>query len=317
MKKTDMKIMYFGTPDFAVTVLRHVVESEFGKDVTSVVTRVDMPKNRGHNLTPPPVKVYAESVGIDVYQPEKLKTEEFKNWFNEKNPDLVLVAAYGKILPDYVVNSPKYGAINVHGSLLPYYRGAAPIERAIMDGKDEIGVTIMKMDEGLDTGDMLAKASISSVGLTGGEAEEKLAEIGGKLLVEYLKNPDNYPAEKQDMSVNSYAAKITEEDRVIDFNQSPKEIYNRIRALVPAAPVQVKLNDQSVKLYESRVADDKPNGEPGTVHSLNSKGSGYIRVNCKDGTLDILSLVPPGKNKMSSGDFIRGRKISETDKFTN
>ena len=310
-----MRIMYFGTPDFAVTILRHVMESEFGKDVIAVVTKVDTPKNRGHVMTPPPVKEYAQSLGLEVLQPEKLKTEEFRNWFESKNPDLVLVAAYGKILPGYVVNNPKYGAINVHGSLLPYYRGAAPIERAIMDGQQELGVTIMKMNEGLDTGDMLAKAKIPSAGLTGGEAEQKLAEIGGELLVKVMRDPDNYPPEKQDLSINCYAEKITEEDRRIDFNQEPVAIYNRIRALVPSAPAIVKLNDQQIKVTDSSVSSDLPTGRPGSVHSLNAKGTGYIRVNCLNGTLDILSLIPPGKNKMSSGDFVRGRKITETDVF--
>ena len=311
-----MRILYFGTPDFAVTVLKHVMESEFGKSVTAVVTRIDMPKNRGHNLTPPPVKEYAESMGLEVYQPEKLKTEEFKNWFNDQNPDLVLVAAYGKILPDYVVNGPKLGAINVHGSLLPYYRGAAPIERAIMNGEKELGITIMKMDEGLDTGDMLAKASIKSDDLTGGQAEQQLAELGGKLLVEVLRNPEKYVAQKQDLSINSYAAKITEEDRKLSFKSSPVDIHNKIRALMPATPCTVNLNGQSIKITSSRVSSEPSSGEPGTIHSLNAKGSGFIKVNCIDGTIDILSLTPPGKNNMSSGDFIRGRKINETDIFS-
>ena len=311
-----LKIVFMGSPQFAVPTLEALI-AEPQIEVCAVVTQPDKPAGRGRQLVEPPVKVCANTHHIHCYQPEKLKTDEFRNWFTEQNPDLVLVAAYGKILPDYVVNGPKYGAINVHGSLLPYYRGAAPIERAIMDGKEEIGVTIMKMDEGLDTGDMLAKAKISSEGLTGGEAEEKLAELGGSLLVEYLRNPEKYPPEKQDMSINSYASKITEEDRSIDFNQSPVDIYNRIRALVPSAPAIVRLNDQSVKILESRVSGEKPSGKPGTINVLNAKGTGYIRVNCKDGTLDILSLVPPGKNRMSSGDFIRGRKISETECITN
>jgi methionyl-tRNA formyltransferase len=184
-----------------------------------------------------------------------------------------------------------------------------------MDGQQELGVTIMKMNEGLDTGDMLAKAKIPSAGLTGGEAEQKLAEIGGKLLVKVMRDPDNYPPEKQDLSINCYAEKITEEDRRIDFNQEPVAIYNRIRALVPSAPAIVKLNDQQIKVTDSSVSSDLPTGRPGSVHSLNAKGTGYIRVNCLNGTLDILSLIPPGKNKMSSGDFVRGRKITETDVF--
>lgn len=316
-----MKILYFGTPEFAQTILATLADSEFGAEIVGVVTREDKPKNRGHKLTPPPVKVEAEKHGYPVFQPSTLKEETFGETFRSLDPDLCVVAAYGKILPHYVLFEPKYGAINVHGSLLPAYRGAAPIQRAIMAGEKQIGITIMKMDDGLDTGDMLCKAALDddfSQSACGGEIEAALAKIGAEALLDVIRSTGTkkYPPQKQDDALSSYAAKITAEDRAVDFSQSVKTCFDRVRALSPDILATAKLDEMNIKIVEAKISHTQKNGTPGTVASLNAKGAGEINVNCSDGVLKILKLVPEGKGIMSAGDFIRGRKINEKSIFT-
>lgn len=316
-----MRILYFGTPEFAQTILSAIAESEFGNDIIGVVTREDKPKNRGHKLTPPPVKIEAENRGYPVFQPSTLKEESFSETFRSLDPDLCIVAAYGKILPHYVLFEPKYGAINVHGSLLPAYRGAAPIQRAIMAGEKQIGVTIMKMDDGLDTGDMLCKAALDesfSQSACGGEIEAAMAKTGAEALLDVLRaiGTDKYPPQKQDEALSTYAAKITADDRAVDFDENAKICFDRIRALSPDILAMAQLDGMKVKIVEAKISSLDKNGKPGTVRSLNAKGAGEINVNCADGVLTILRLVPEGKGVMSAGDFIRGRKINENSIFT-
>ena len=315
-----MRILYFGTPEFAKTILAALADSEFGGEIVGVVTREDKPKNRGHKLTPPPVKVEAETRGYPVFQPGSLKEEAFGETFRGLRPDLCVVAAYGKILPHYVLFEPKLGAINVHGSLLPAYRGAAPIQRAIMAGEKQIGITIMKMDDGLDTGDMLCKTALGedfSLSACGGEIEAALAESGAKALLDVLRalGTEKYPPIKQDDRLSTYAAKISPEDRAVDFSQSAKVCFDRIRALSPDILAVAKLDGTNVKLVSAKISSAEKSGAPGTVCSLNAKGAGEINVNCADGVLTILRLVPEGKSEMSAGDFIRGRKINESSVF--
>ena len=284
-----MRILFFGTPEFAKNVLSAIAASEYKNDIIGVVTREDKPKDRGHKLMPTPVKVLAQELGYPVYQPSTLKEEVFGETFRSLAPDLCIVVAYGKILPHYVLFEPKYESINVHGSILPKYRGAAPFQRAIMAGEKEIGITIMKMDDGLDTGDMLAKVSVPLLpSSTCGDIENELAAKGAALLLDVIRGigTDKYPPEKQDDSLSTYAKKIEAEDRIIDFSES---------ADVCAV-----------------TAEGESKGEPGTVALLIGKGDGRIEINCGEGRLAILRLIPQGKNEMSAGDFIRGRKITES-----
>lgn len=314
-----MKILFFGTPEFAANILRTLAESEYGNEIVGVVTREDKPKNRGHKLCPPPVKVEAEKHGYPVFQPQTLKEEVFGETFRQLAPELCIVAAYGKILPHYVLFEPKYEAINVHGSLLPKYRGAAPIQRAIMAGEKSLGITIMKMDDGLDTGAMLAKKWILPSNKTScGEIEDRLSHIGAELLLSVMRNlnTEKYPPKKQADSKSTYASKIMPEDRALDFSESAEVCQNRVRALSPAPLAVAMLGGSSVKVVSAIALDEKPTGAPGTVHSLFAKGSGAININCKSGVLSVLRLVPEGKSEMSAGDFIRGRKIDEHGVFT-
>ena len=312
-----MKILFMGTPDFAVTALRAIHE-KYKENVVGVVTRIDMPKNRGHALTPPPVKVAALELGLPVYQPQNLKEENFKADLEALAPDIIVVAAYGKILPEYVLNYPKHGCVNIHASLLPEYRGAAPIARAIMDGKKELGVTIMYMEKGLDTGDMLARESLTFTEENKGEAEAALAELGAKMMLRELENFENgTPSErvKQDDALSNYAAKIEKEDCKIDFARSAEEIKNQVRALAPAPYAFARIKGKSVKFVKVSVLDEATDKAPGTVISVSPKGQGKLLVATGAGVLSLERIIPEGKKEMSCGDFVRGRGAAEGDVF--
>lgn len=308
-----MKILFMGTPDFAATALEAIAESGTGT-VVGVVTRTDMPKDRGHKLLPPPVKVKAEELGFPVFQPETLKDNAFLDELKSLNPDIIVVAAYGKILPGYILDYPKYGCVNIHGSLLPKYRGAAPIQRAIMAGDKEIGITIMNMERGLDTGNMYLKGSVRFEDESFGEIHDALAELGGKLIVEYLNTvkTDGVPeGEKQDDSLSDYAEKITKEDCIIDFDADAESINNKIRALSPAPCAICSLCGKKVKITKSRVFPPVSEGTNGEILAVSGKGDGYIDIKTGNGVLRVLRLVPEGKKEMSAGDFVRGRGAAE------
>ncbi len=303
-----------GTPDFAKTSLEALVSENF--DIVGVVTQPDRPKGRGYTLMPPPVKVYAQENGLSVYQPERLRdNEEFKALLSDLAPDVIVVVAYGRILPPYVLDFPKFGCVNVHGSLLPAYRGAAPIQRAIINGEREIGITIMYMNEGLDTGDMLAKASFElSEGDNFGTVHDKLAEMGAGKLCEVLHGFERgeVGAEAQDDSLATYAAKIEKEDCKIDFTRPAKELHNLIRGLSPVPLAYSSLSGKIIKIVSAKVLPDVSKGEVGEVLSLDG---GAITVKCGEGAIAITELVPEGKGKMKASDFINGRKVSTGDIF--
>ncbi len=308
-----------GTPEFAEVALR-AIDSAYKGEIVGVVSKIDTPKNRGHVMTPPPVKKTALELGLPVFQPMNLKEENFKETLENWNPDLIVVAAYGKILPKYVLDYPKYGCINIHASILPKYRGAAPIQRAIMAGETEIGVTIMQMEEGLDTGDMYAKASFAITEHdVYGDIHDRLAEIGGNLCVETMKKIFRGEAipEKQDDSLSNYASKIEKTDRMIDFSKSTEEILNQIRAFAPIPGVEAMLPSGKVKITAAKNLHEAPAGEAGTVAALSAKGAGLLVINTIDGKLSIEKLIPEGKKEMTAGDFIRGRRITEADRFTS
>ena len=284
--------------------------------IAGVITQPDKPKGRGYTLIAPPVKQYACEQSIPVYQPNTLRSEAFYQLLQELSPDLIVVAAYGKLLPKEVLGFPPFGCINVHGSLLPQYRGAAPIQRAIMEGQKETGVTIMMMAEGLDTGDMLKTASVP-IGDTDDFAciHNRLAEVGVKTLIETLPEwkEGKITPQQQDDSIATYAAKITKEDRKIDFYKTAVQIHNQIRGLHPVPLAFTTLHGKNIKILQSTVIDSTPKtDQPGTVLSLDHD---IIAVACSSGILGITHVGPEGKKHMSAGDFIRGRQIAIGDTF--
>ena len=305
-----MRILFMGTPDFALFSLRALVEA--GEDVVGVVTQPDKPRGRGYTLTPPPVKVYAEEKGLPVYQPKTLRDEAFAELLRQIDPEVIVVVAFGKILPANVLDYPKYGCVNVHGSLLPAYRGAAPMQRAIIDGCAETGITTMFMDVGLDTGDMLLKKSVAiDLHDTFETVHDKLGECGAELLLRTLAllEKGEITPEKQDDALATYAAKIEKEDCLLDFSRTAKEVHDRIRGLSPIPLSFTHTPDgKLLKVVSSDLCTGK--GKPGEVISLEN---GRITVACGEGAVALLSVLPEGKKRMSAADFINGRRISVGD----
>lgn len=310
-----MKVLFMGTPEFALPCL---VALRDNFEVVGVVTQPDKPKGRGYVLTPPPVKVFALEHSIPVYQPETLKNGAFEDELRAIAPDVIVVVAYGKILPKYVLDFPRYGCINVHGSLLPEYRGAAPMQRAIIEGKSVTGVTTMYMAEGLDTGDMLeiAKTPID-INDNFESIHDKLSMLGASLIVSTLTKLEKglITPTPQDHSKSTYAAKIEKSDCLIDFNKPVKEIHDRIRGLSPFPLSYSFMNGKMIKFVSSViVSETKCDHSCGTVVSLND---GRIDIACADGIIGITALLPEGKSRMRAADFIRGRRITEGELFTS
>lgn len=308
-----MKILFMGTPDFAVFSLDALVKS--GEQIVGVITQPDKPKGRGYALTPPPVKSYALEKGFEVYQPNTLRDEAFAELLRELDPELIVVVAYGKILPANVLDYPKYKCVNVHGSLLPEYRGAAPMQRAIIDGKKVTGITTMYMGVGLDTGDMILKREVAIEENDNFEdIHDKLGACGAELLVETVAaiKAGTAPSIPQDDSLATYAAKIEKADCLIDFSKDAQAVHDQIRGLSPIPLSFTHTPDgKLLKVLESRVA--KADGENAEVGKVISLDGGEISVACGKGVVNLLRVLPEGKGRMSSADFIRGRKITTGD----
>ena len=307
-----MRILFMGTPDFALGSLRALYES--GENIIGVVTQPDKPKGRGYELTPPPVKVYALEKGIDVYQPTTLRGEDFAELLSELDPEMIVVVAYGKILPENVINYPKFGCINVHGSLLPEYRGAAPMQRAIIDGKEKTGITTMYMDVGLDTGDMILGRECDILESDNFEdIHDRLMVLGGETLLDTVKaiKEGKAPRIKQDDSLSNYAAKIEKADCLIDFSKSAKAVHDQIRGLSPIPLSFTHTADgKLLKVLEARVEKrEGVCGKAGEVISL----EGGIEVACGEGSVTLLRVLPEGKGRMAAADFVRGRKVAVGD----
>lgn len=301
-----MKILFMGTPDFAAASLNAMINA--GLDVRAAVSQPDKPKGRGHKLQPTDVKVAAQNAGIPVYQPQTLKNGELTELLDEIKPELIVVAAYGKILPEYIINYPKYGCINVHASLLPKYRGAAPIQWAIINGEAETGVTIMQMDKGLDTGDMLMTEK-TEIGMyeTAGELFDRLAQIGGKLLVnaiEKIENNDITPV-SQNHEEHTYAPMLSRETGKIDWSKSAAEISKLICGMNPWPLAYTSYNGEPLKIIEAVITEG--NGKPGEILSLD-KGKG-LTVAAGGGALCIKTAQFAGSRKMSVEDYARGHEI--------
>lgn len=298
-----------GTPDFAVKSLNALVEA--GHDVAAVITQPDRPKGRGNKLAFPEVKERALELGLPVHQPVKVKDESFITLLQSYQPEVIVVVAYGRILPQAVLDLPPYGCINVHGSLLPEYRGAAPIQRAVWDGRQESGVTIMQMDAGMDTGDMLLQGSIPITDTdTTGTMFDKLAVLGGDLLVKTLAQlqEGTVSAQKQVEENATYAARILKEDEIIDWNKSAQAIFCQIRALSPAPGAYTLCNEQRLKIWKSRSAAKESGKKPGTIIEI---GKDYFSVQTGQGCLEILELQPAGKKSMPAKAFCNGAGITE------
>ena len=311
-----MKILFMGTPDFALCSLEAIV-SQPDNEIVAVLTQADKPKGRGYTLTPPPVKVWAQERGIPVYQPATLKDGAFEEELRALDPDLIVVTAYGKILPQYVLDYPKYGCINVHTSLLPRHRGAAPMQRAIMCGDTVTGVSVQKMALALDTGDVYVTREIAIEQDDNLETvHDNLAEASREALRETLtriKEGTLSPV-KQDEAFATYAAKIEKADCLIDFTQDAQVVHNQIRAVSPMPLAFTHTPDgKLLKVVKSRVVDmDCENAvRPGTVVSLD----GEMIVACGRGKIAFMTVLPEGKGRMAAADYIRGRKIALHDEL--
>ncbi|MDP6880329.1 MAG: methionyl-tRNA formyltransferase, partial [Alteromonas macleodii] len=268
---TPLKVIFAGTPDFAAKHLSALLENEH--EVIAVYTQPDRPAGRGKKLTASPVKVLAEENAIPVYQPQSLKAQDAQEELASLNADLMVVVAYGLILPTAVLNAPKLGCINVHGSILPKWRGAAPIQRSIWAGDAETGVTIMQMDEGLDTGDMLHIATLPITSEdTSATLYEKLAELGPQALVEVVNEFDRYTPTKQDDSQATYAKKLSKEEALINWADDAEQIERNIRAFNPWPVAWMQVEDQNVKVWSAGVVPLNKDVTPGTVIGANKEG---------------------------------------------
>ncbi|CAG9434285.1 TPA: methionyl-tRNA formyltransferase [Providencia alcalifaciens] len=301
-----LRIIFAGTPDFAAKHLAALLETKH--QVVGVLTRHDKPAGRGKKLTPSPVKILAEEHGISVFQPTTLREPDNQQWIKNQNADLMIVVAYGLILPQAVLDIPRLGCLNVHGSLLPRWRGAAPIQRSIWAGDQETGVTIMQMDAGLDTGDMLYKATcpITSED-TSATLYDKLAITGPKALIHTvdLLSSGQCSPEKQDDSLANYAEKLSKDEARIDWQQSAVQIERCIRAFNPWPMSYFIVQEQLIKVWQAEVIAQGHNQRPGMIISADKKG---ISVATGNGILNITQLQPPGKKAMSAQDILNSRR---------
>ena len=307
-----MRIMFMGTPEIAAKCLSGLVAD--GHSVVAAITGEDKPRGRKMIMTKTAVKAMAEELSIPVYTPKTLKDNEFSELLSEIAPDLICVVAYGKILPPEVIHYPRLGCINLHVSLLPKYRGAAPMQRAIIEGESETGVTVMFMDEGLDTGDIVEQVKFPISPVDDFETiHDRSAEIGARLLSDTLKKIEDGSATRtpQDSTLATYAKKIEKEDCKLNFANSAKSLDFLIRGVTPIPGAFAYLNGKMLKI--NKATPTAATGTPGQVIAVDSVGDGSFTVACGDGALIVKTVIPEGKGKMSAGDFIRGRKIGKGD----
>ncbi len=304
-----MKVVFMGTPDFAVPCLRALAEG--GCEVAAVFTQPDKPKGRGYKMIPTPVKLAAEEYGIPVYQPLSLRkgedAEESMRILNDIAPELIVVTAYGQILPKEILELPKHGCVNIHASLLPRYRGAAPINWVLLNGETETGVTSMQMSEGLDTGDMLIRRSTKiDENETYEELYARLSAMGGEVLMDTIKAIESgtLSPEKQDDAQTCYSPMIRKEMSALDFTKTAAEVHNTIRGVTGFAMLEGK----RIKVYRSKISDDiAPNAADGEIVDTAS-----FTVKCGDGRcVTFLEVQPEGKKRMKTEDFLRGKKLTK------
>ena len=304
-----MRIIFMGTPDFAVPCLKALINSD--NEVVGVFTQPDKPKGRGYELTPPPVKVCAVENNIPVFQPLNMRDGYALEIINSLDADLIVVVAFGKILPKEILESVKYGCINIHASLLPKLRGAAPIQWSIINGEAETGVTSMQMNVGLDTGDMLIKKSITITDdMNAGELHDALSVMGSDVLMDTINaiKENNLNPVMQDDSLSNYAPMLSKELCPIDFNKSSSDVHNKIRGLYPWPISTTKINNKTYKIHKSQKITEKFTGKPGEIVDNNNR----LVCMCGDGQcIEILEIQAEGKRKTDTASFLRGHKIEK------
>lgn len=297
-----MKIIFMGTPDFAAASLEALIASRH--EIQAVVTQPDKPKGRKGELTPSPVKVVAEGKGIKVYQPLKVRDEEFVETLRAYNPDVIVVVAFGQIIPLSILKMPKFGCVNIHGSLLPKYRGAAPIQWAVLDGEKETGITTILMDEGIDTGDILLKKTIKiDTDETSGSLFDKLMALGAETILETLDELEkgSLTPIKQGESPTAYAKMLTKAMGLIDFTKPAKELDCFVRGMDPWPSAYTLLSGKTLKLWKVRAVEGS--GKAGSVIDI---GKESFTVACGEGAIEVLEVQLEGKKRMSAGDFLKG-----------
>jgi len=302
-----------GTPRFAVEPLRALTAA--GHEIAGVVTRIDKPAGRGKVLAAPPVKLAAQELGLPVFQPRRVREPEFITALRGLNPDVIVVAAYGQILPKDILTLPEYGCINIHASLLPHYRGAAPINWAIIHGDRETGITIMQMDEGMDTGAVLMQERMPIESKdTAGSVAEKLSRVGAKLIAAALPliEAGNLAPVAQDGSQATVAPLLKKEDGVIDWSRPSIDIHNRVRGFSPWPGAYTFLDGKIVKIIASETVNGT--GEPGRLYE---RDKNTLEVGTGNGLLRIVSMQPEGKKPMTAGEFLRGHRGMKEKKFSN
>lgn len=298
-----MNIVFMGTPDFAVKSLEAIIAD--GHNVQAVYTKADAPKGRKMVLTPSDVKVCALEHNLTVYTPSTFKDEAEVERLKALNPDLIVVVAYGKLLPKSVLDIPKYGCVNVHGSILPKWRGAAPIQWTVLSGDEYGGVTTMYMNEGLDTGDIILTRKVKvGENETSGQLFDRLCVDGAELLSETIRQiqAGTAPRTAQNNDEATYASMLSKELSEIDFTKPNKEVHNKVRGLSPWPSAQSKLFGKRVKIIETRLSSKS--GEAGKVISVNP-----LTVACGEGSVEIVTLQPEGKRAMASSDYLKGHNI--------
>ncbi len=303
------RIIYMGTPEFAVAPLKGLLSSEY--EIRACVTQPDRARGRGKKLRPSPVGQVALDSGLELLQPESAQDEGFIQRLEELAPDLIIVAAYGKILPKQILDLPKYGCVNIHASLLPHFRGAAPVQRCILEGAEQTGVTLMYMAEGMDTGDMIADASTETAGKTAGELLEELSVLGTGLLLQHLPSliSGYVDAVPQDDTRASYAPMIEKSMAHISFDQSAVQIERLIRAMNPNPGAYAEIDGARMKIKAASVENrDAGTAEAGSVMSADADG---IRVVCGEGILNIQRVQPAGKKEMAVSDYLRGHRLEK------
>jgi len=313
-----MKILFMGTPDFAVPSLKALYEA--GHEILGVFTQPDRPAGRGNKVTASPVKLLAEQLGLPLFQPVKIKTPETVNLIRKLKPECIIVVAFGQILSQEILQIPPFGCVNIHASILPAYRGAAPIHWSVINGESFTGVTAMLMDEGLDTGDMLLtrKYEISPIATTG-EVHDGLAKIGAEVLLETIKGlADNTLKPIPQPSESTYAPLLKREHEQLDWLWNAPTLHNRIRGLNPWPGAFTTFRNEQVKIWRSGLPDTRltgnniPKALPGEIISPSTHG--FI-VQAGDGVIEIMELQPAGKRKMAASDYFNGRRIRPGELF--
>jgi methionyl-tRNA formyltransferase len=308
-----LRVVFMGTPEFAVPTLAILHDTKY--EIVGVVTQPDRPKGRGQKLTASPVKEYAVTHNLPVFQPEKVKTPEFVAHLRGLAPDVIVVVAYGQILSEEILKLPPHGCINVHASLLPKYRGAAPIHWAIINGETTTGVTTMHMDRGLDTGDMILKAEVPITPKdTTGTMHESLAVLGAEVLLDTLRRIEagTAPREPQDNDKATYASLLKREHEAIHWEAAARDIFNQIRGLNPWPGAYTKHRERTIKIWEAELLEGISSDRPGTIMQIDKEG---IDIATGEGRLRLIAIQPQNNKRMLAADYARGHHVQAGERM--